>query len=38
MDMEEIKFIGDTFTWANNREGGGSFKSIWIDFLAQMNE
>lgn len=21
MDMGEIKFIGDTFTWANNREG-----------------
>lgn len=23
MDMGEIKFIGDTFTWANNREGEG---------------
>lgn len=38
MNMGEIKFRGEPFTWANNRKGKVLSKRYWIDALDQLSE
>lgn len=36
MDMGEIKFKGDMFTWANNREGEGFIQEKLDHFFGSL--
>lgn len=36
MEMGDIKFTGNTYTWANNREGEGLYKRGWTDFVDHL--
>lgn len=38
MNMGEINFRGEPFTWANNRKGKVLSKRYWIDALDQLSE